>query len=338
MAATQRDVALLAGVCQRTVSRCFLQPDGVDPETRRKVLEAARRIGYRPNLAARTVRKGRSECVALLRDAELTHNNVHSSLVWSVQKRLKDHSLQVTLGDLPERNAGEPNAFSQPMADGMLIPCHNRMSDAVETYLRSLPIPAVWINTLGVADSVCSDDNRAGREATEHLLGLGHRHIAFFDRAGNSDGAQGRYCNCRERLAGYRQAMVAAGLTPELLCAEGQDAMEAAMRFCRRFVHARERPTALVICRKQEAQALVYAAQACHGIRVPQDLSMIVFSDEPLWTFPRITALVAPWEGMGTMAVDMLIRKLRDGEGDAPPRLLPMEFSHGTTTAAPSAG
>ena len=338
MAATQHDVAQLVGVSQRTVSRCFIQPAAVHPETLKQVLDVAGRIGYRPNGAARTIRSGRSECVVLLRDAGTANSHVPSALLWGVHQRLQEHRLHLKLGDFPAGTVDSHAAYNQPMSDGLLVPCHHAMSEAAEAHVRGGAIPAVWINTMGTADCVFPDDIQAGREATERLIGLGHRRIVFLDRPQGDGSFGGRYCNCRERSAGYERAMTSAGLVPRLIRCGAGEAMEAAMNVCRHILAAPERPTAIVICRKQEAEAVVYAAHAFHGVVIPRDLSVVTFSDDRLGAFPRISAFVVPWHAMGLMAVDLLIHKITDQSRNLTPRRLPMEWFAGTTAAPPPRG
>ena len=129
--------------------------------------------------------------------------------------------------------------------------------------------------------------------------------------------------------------MAAAGLEPWLILCHAADDTETAVNCCRPFLASPERPTAVVVWRKQEAQAVVYAAHACHGLAIPRDLSVVTFSDDPLWTFPRLSAFVMPWQAMGLVAVDLMIHKIRDRNNRLAPRRLPMEWFAGTTAAPP---
>lgn len=332
MAATQYDVARLAGVSQRTVSRCFIEPAAVRPETLSRVMELARQIGYRPNGAARRIRYGRSECVALLREG--VHAHVPSPLVWGVHQRLQEYHLQLMLGELPS-DSPDPQAFDAIMADGLLIPCPRGRSEAMESYVKGVSLPAVWINTLGPMDCVCPDDVRAGREATEHLMALGHRRIAFLGPLRETPPGDGQYCNGRERAAGYAQAMAAAGLEPRYVRPDAGDSMEVALAFCRSVLPEPGRPTAVVVGGKQDAQALVYTAYASYGLTIPRDLSIITFSDRRLWTFPRISAFVVPWHAMGMLATDLLVHRIRECEAGPMVRRLRMEWYAGATLAPP---
>lgn len=327
---TQYDVARVAGVSQRTVSRCFTQPEAVGAETRERVLGVARRSGYHPNTAARCIRCGRSECVTLLRDAEMQHDPFHAALLWSVHLRLREYRLHLTLGDLP--SADRPRDLMRQMtSDGTLVLCHCALSRAADAYARDLAVPVVWLNTAGAADCVYPDDVRAGREATEHLIGLGHRRIAFLDRPRGDPGGRVRYCNCRARQDGYRDAMASAGLEPVLLSGGGGGTGEPLLQAYRRILGAPDRPTGLVTCRKQEAQELVYAAYAGHGLRIPTDLSVVTFCDEPPGLAPRLTAWVTPWRAMGAAAVDMLVLKIQGLEARPASQPLRMELVPGET-------
>jgi LacI family transcriptional regulator len=316
------------------VSRCFIQPEGVGDETRNRIFEVARQLGYRPNSAARSIRCGRSRCVVLLRDAQMPHHYLHTDLLGSIHQRLGDCHLGLKLESL-STDGGMNDVFRQTASDGVLILSHGALSGEAERYTQDLSIPVVWVNTLATADCVCPDDLRAGKEATDLLIGMGHRRIAFLDQPRTQKWVQVRYCNAGARLEGYRQAMIAAGLDPLVLRVPATACDDEPMSACRQILNTPRRPTGLVTCRKEDAQIIVYAAYACHGMQIPRDLSIVTFSDEPPGTAPRLTAWVVPWPALGLAAVDMLVHKIEHAEPNVPPHLLPMQLHAGETVAGP---
>ncbi|MEI6147633.1 MAG: LacI family DNA-binding transcriptional regulator [bacterium] len=336
-AVTQADIATLVGVTQRTVSRCFLQPGAVEPGILGRVTEAARKAGYHPNRAARIIRGGRSERVTLLHDAGASDPCVHAMFLLSVHQCLRDCHLNLSLEDLPS-GAGRVSHSDLHMSDGVMVACHSGLSGEADAQVRRLSVPVVWVNTHGAHNGVCPDDQRAGREATEHLLHLGHRRIAFVDqpecraRVRLSPSA---YCNCAARLAGYREAMSAAGLRPWLVQAEAGETLATALGVYRRLLLQSDRPTGLVVCRKRDAQAAVFATHTWRGLEVPRDLSIVTFTEDLPWTYPRLTAWVTPWKSMGKAAVEMLVDRMRRPESDWAHRWLPMERVEGVTCGKP---
>jgi DNA-binding LacI/PurR family transcriptional regulator len=196
-------------------------------------------------------------------------------------------------------------------------------------------MPVVWVNTMGVGDCVCPDDRRAGHDATESLLRLGHRRIAFVDQPGVGTTATPRYCNYGARLEGYRTAMKAAGLKPWLLCVDKGETPDAMLKAFRCILASSERPTGLVICRKHEAQAAIFASYTCPGLQVPRDLSMVTFTDELPGMAPVVTAWVTPWKIMGRVSIETLMARMRAPEADSVLKFIPMEMAPGTTCDKP---
>lgn len=336
-AVTQADIATLVGVTQRTVSRCFLHPGAVEPGTLAQVLEAAGKAGYQPNRAARIIRGGCTECVTLLHDAAALDLCIHTTFLLSIQQCLRDRHLKLLLEDLSSGTggAGFPDLHR---SDGVLVACHSGLSGEAEVGIRSLSVPVVWVNTHGAHNGVCPDDQRAGREATEHLLHLGHRRIVFVDQPECRARVRltpSAYCNCAARLAGYREAMSAAGLKPRWVQAEEGEPLAASLGVYRRLLFQSDRPTGLVVCRKRDAQAAVFATHTWRGLKVPRDLSIVTFTEDLPWTYPRLTSWVTPWKAMGKAAVEMLVDHIRKPESDWAHRWLPMERVEGVTCGKP---
>jgi DNA-binding LacI/PurR family transcriptional regulator len=335
-AVTQHDVATLVGVSQRTVSRCFLQPEAIHPATRARILDVARQKGYHPNRAARIIRSGRSEHVTLLRDTGAPDSYIHSSFLWSVHQCLGEHNLDLAVRNFPSGSC-ESGGPVPLLSDGVVVPCHSGLPEEAGAFARRLSMPVVWVNTPGSGDCVCPNDRCAGRDATEHLLRLGHRRIAFVAQPPPPARDLPGYCNGSARLEGYREAMRAAGLAPRLLQPGEGETLDATVSLYRHVLALSDRPTGLVVCRPKEAQAAVFATYACHGMQVPRDLSIVTFSDELPWMAPRLTAWVTPWKTLGRLAVEMLVARMRMPESRSASRFIPMEMAPGVTCGKPQA-
>ena len=333
-AATQYDVAKISGVSQRTVSRCYLQPEGVNRATRARVFEAAAELGYRLNSAARSIRRGRSDFVMFLRDARMPHDHLPPALLDGIHQRLCDCRLDLVLGKLP-CEGGHEGRFPQAHSDGALVFAHSALSEEAERHAQSLSVPVVWLNTLAAVDAVCPDDLRAGRDVTDHLIRLGHRRIAFLAPRRPEAPRQACYCNAAARCEGYRRAMDAAGLEPIVLHLDAAEHEAGFGHACAALFGRPHRPTGLVICRKRDAQALVYAASVWLGMRIPRDLSVVTFVNGMPPATPSVTACRVPWRALGLAAVDMLVQKIDNPDVVATPSLLPMEWHAGETTACP---
>jgi len=340
MAVTQNDIARLAGVSQRTVSRCFIEPDIVTQSVRERVLRLAEEAGYRPNLAARSIRRGRFDSVVLIDDSACRRSWAHPLLLASVNERLTQERYHLSLAHLPagacSSGVGLPTVFGHLMADGLLVNFHPEFPERIERDIGGLPLPTIWINTARAADCVYPNDRSAGRQAAEKLIGLGHQRIAYLDSPHRPQGAKGRYRNCRERHSGYREALLAANLAPRVLAPAAGMVTSELVAFCRRVMTEPDRPTAVVACRLEDAQTLAYAACAGAGLRLPGDLSIVTFADEPVKNAPFLAAHATPWKEMGDLAVRMLLEKIGNPDTSIPPLLLPIPLHPGETLAAPA--
>lgn len=339
MAVTQHDIARQAGVSQRTVSRCFGTPDSVAPALRERILRLAEKKGYRPNQAARNMRRGRFENVTLVGDPAGGH--AHPRFLAAINERLTTDRYLLTLSDLPAAGAPGrdrlPAAFDRIATDGMIVRFHPEFPPIVERGLAGLKMPTVWINASRASDCVCPDDRRAGCQATKRLIELGHRRIAYLDSSAcpASVPSAWRYHNCHERLLGYRAALSEAKV-PELLLRPPAGATPAALAaFHRETFAGSRRPTAVLVCCPEDAQTLVYAIGLSTGLRVPRDLSIISFADDPSKTMPSPSAYAVPWADMGAKAADILMNKIGDDAFITSPLLLPLVWHEGHTIAPP---
>jgi DNA-binding LacI/PurR family transcriptional regulator len=344
MPVTQKDVARTANVTQRTVSRCFCLPEAVNAATLERVLGICRELGYRPNTAARTIRKGRFDSVGLLHASASEGWRLPGSFLWSVNRRLGEHQLHLVLCDLPVDEPGAesgraPKILNQHMVDGVLIHGGEALPGAVLAQARDARHPVVWVNALRESACICADEERAGAEATALLVRMGHRRILYVTREPGNGGAGASHhdVSSGRRQAGYERAMGAAGLTPAILRLERRDEGGAAGRLAT-ALRGPERPTALLACHLGDAQAAIFVAQGVLRLVVPQDLSLIAFADESREGVPHVASYVLPWPAMGLMAVDLVVRQLKDPQAPVPPVILAMDFEPGMTLAPPPAG
>src|SRR5246127_2344370 len=208
---TIRDVARTAGVGVATISRVLNSSPLVSKATRARVLEAIRRLGFRPNAQARRILKRRAEMVCfLLSNRDFLHP-FHARILQGVESyasRLKQHVLFAALHYSPRTPPDEidlpPVLQEHGLIDGVIL-----AGTAYPNLLRRMesihmPFVALSNNVVGMDDEqrfdqVGFDDFNATLQATRYLIGQGHRHIVF---AGDIS-----YPWLRRRFEGYRQAM-----------------------------------------------------------------------------------------------------------------------------------
>ena len=307
---TSKDVATLAGVSRTTVS--FVMNDRSDvkipEETRRRVRDAARELGYHPHASARRLAGGRSHVLALV-------------LRQSPEQVAGDAVLAETLRGLAAaaRTGGfrvmvEPFALDDPMvtytallraqhADGLVI-SGPRVDDPFLAELVRDGFPIVLQGALPNIDAPSVDvDNVAGaRGAVEHLISLGHKRIGYIA------GPPG-FRSAIERLAGFREALAARSIQfgPELIV-EGGYTYESGVAGGEKLLALSPRPTA-IFASNDEMAAGVYRVANRLGLAVPGDLSIVGFDDGPLASrlLPSLTTIRLPIRELGRLAANKIL-------------------------------
>lgn len=305
-----RDVAAHAGVSVRTVSNVVNDFRYVAPATRARVQASIDALGYRPNMAARTLRRGRTGLLALVIPeidspyfAELAARTVRIA-----ETRGLTVLIDQTDGD-PERERQLLHGRRSQLVDGVLF--SPWAVSPAELTTRTDTIPLVLLGehdgTAGT-DHVAIDNVAAAREATEHLLRAGHRRIAAL-------GVQAHISNAtaRQRLTGYRLALAEAGMptTPNLEVpvrrlhrADGHEAML-------RLLELPDPPDA-VFCFTDELALGALRAAADRGLAVPNDLALVGFDDieDSRYSVPTLTTVSPDKERIAELALDCLAQQV----------------------------
>jgi LacI family transcriptional regulator len=348
---TAGDIAARLGLAPTTVHHVLAGRGDrvrIKAETQRRVLDAARELGYRPNASAKAISTGRFGSAALLQATRI--NALPAGLLGGITKALEANGMHLSVAQLPREAEDDPRFFPKIIreltADGLLVNQSLGIGPEVVEAVRAQRIPTVWINARRDSDCVHPDDFGAGRMAAEHLLELGHRRIVFVNLRPPAPlvGTEMHYSEA-DRYGGYAAAMKDAGLTPQPpillppVPTNRAEAMEDAradeMERMLRETPAAQRPTALVSYGLNSAlPVLIGAARA--GLSVPRDLSLIIFHDgiDQLVGVP-VTAVQHSTGQMGEEAVKMLLEKIADPETVLPPRALSWMLFPGGTCAPP---
>jgi LacI family transcriptional regulator len=241
-----------------------------------------------------------------------------------------DHRL--TLAKFPDEklvaDGFVPHVFRECMCDGMLINYNAQIPQAMLDHVEEARLPTVWINSKQAHDCVYPDDFEAGCMAARLLLDAGHRRVAFANFTG-----YGHY-SATDRRDGIVETMRAGGGTCEMLDTptnRGIPAISAALACLRRP----ERPTAMVAYTKFEAMPLVEAAHQL-GLRIPGEISLLVFDNEPWdWSELGISAVRLPERGLGETAVALLMRRIAQPTVAQQPKAVPFDLIVGATVGSP---
>ena len=309
MTATIADVAAMAGVSTATVSRVLAGVGRARPETRTRVLDAARALDYRPSEVARSLKRRTTQTLGLvITDIE---NPYFPQLVRSVEDAARGSGFSVLLcnaADDPEREASYLDLLVDRRVDGLIIAASS-LGVRHQEWLASPPIPVVLVNTAAPdvgLPAIMSDNELGGRLATEHLLGLGHCRFGYLM-------PPPRNVDATARVAGVRGALAAAGLPPDALTvSHGEALVRGGERAAAELLGGAPGTTAIVAYNDLMAIGALRALRGL-GRRAPGDASVVGFDDVALAAYvdPPLTTIAQRTDEMGRWAVAELI-----GEGE----------------------
>ncbi len=341
MATTIAQIAQAAGVSVGTVSRVLNgKGESSRPAAARRAQEIrriAREYGYRPNLAARNVRNGRFGAVAFLSCSDIGADVFELPVLHGIQSELMPLNLRLTMCELTkaafERPHTIPHVFRESSVDGVMIDYLFDVPSQVTELIRDSHVPVVWLNRKRELDCVYPDDFEGGRMATRHLIQMGHKKLAFISYH-EADGFN--HYSVFDRSDGFASAMFEAGLKPVANEMTEGFTLGRAPERAMRLLNRPDRPTAVVCYEKHEAVAM-WTAAAALGIRVPEELSIIAFSNDRIrnQTGLPVTTMIVPFKEVGRQAVYMLNRAIEQGIEEQPARPIQYELDEATRSCAP---
>ena len=351
MSVTIKQIAQRTGLSIPTVGNVLGRAaNRYSADTRRRVLEAAEELGYKPNSSARAIRNGRFGCAALVlsRSRASTHSYLPPHLLDGIDDELGAHNMHLTVSRLTDEELTTsdfiPKVLREHLADGMIVNYTHEIPPPMLELIRSHRTPAVWVNAKLDGDCVYPDDFAAAKRATEELIKLGHKRIAMvhlvarFDWTGEfADKRPQFHYSVADRADGYRSATRAAGLEPRITSHEQFVNESEQLKTCRALLSGADRPTAVLAYSENEGQAVIGAALSL-GLDVPRDLSVLVFAAGEYYVAGHLVSVVeVPTEEMGRRAVRMLLEQLKQPEALCAPQGVPYALGkeRGTLARAP---
>lgn len=304
-AATSLDVARLAGVSQSAVSRTFTPGAVVSEATRRKVLEAARALGYRPNAIARTLITRRSRMIGVV--VSYLENQFYPVVLERLSMRLRQDGYHLLLFCTDTRDADELLVeILQYQVDGIVL-ASTTLSSALARSCAETGIPVVLFNRTAAntpSSTVCTDNVAGGALAAKLLCQAGHERIAFV--AGQEDTS-----TSRDREQGFLQGLAEHGRR----CfgrAVGDYQFDGARRAVRELFTASPRPDAVFVANDHMAIAAMDALRHELRLRVPEDVAVVGFDDVPQagWDSYSLTTIRQPVEPMIEAVVSLLFKQI----------------------------
>ena len=318
---TLRDVAVLADVSAKTVSRVVNGDAHVTPSTRARVQQAIADLGFQPNLVARSLRMGRADVIGLV--VESLADPFFARLTSAVEQAAHERGLAVMVSSVgnraPERESLIVESLLVRQVAGLIVAPMAQDHGYLAGALRHTPV--VFVDRLpeGItSDAVLVDDLAAGDMATSHLLDHGHRRVAFL-------GSELRNPTTRLRLAGYRRALAEHGVAPdESLVAVGSGSATEARQAAERLLDGDRPPTAIFSSNMRCSLGLV---PLLHG-RGRTDVAVVSFDDFPMADslVPAVTVIDHDPEVIGRAAAERLFGRLEDLDAAAETVVVPFRL------------
>ncbi len=330
---TIKEVAEIAGVSIATVSRVMSNSDyPVSETTRATILRVAKDVGYLPNRAARSLRTERSSLIGVILD------NFDSQwapvIIRGIQDILHNSGYFTLVVNIPWEKHSQADVVQDMLGhsvDGFIF---------VETWhpvgerrdmLNNRPYVIVH-RLFHESDphSIIPDERRNSALVVKHLLGLGHRKIAYI--AGDA-----RYFSSAQRLNTYRDTMRAAGIEArDGWIAQGEWQVPSGYQCARQILAADDKPSAIVAANDGLAYGALLAAQD-EGLHVPADVAIVGYDDHEISRFanPTITTVTLPLFLMGQVAAENLLSQLAADDREYAEQLIPGELIVRQSCGAP---
>ena len=325
------DVARLAGVSSQTVSRVSNGQANVDEATRARVLEAMQTLGYRPNGAARALKSGRFHTIGVIMTTLQTLGNIRTLDAIATEAAHADYSVVLMpISDQTLRGvSGAYQRLSAQAVDGAVIILEARFLDQAEFALPP-GIPVVVIDSgAGPGYTVVDTDQALGaRQATEHLLGLGHRQVWHIAGPETSFSAA-------HRAESWERALRTAGIAPPPLL-RGNWTAESGYRH---GLALGQRSDVTAVFAANDEMALG-AMRAMHelGRDVPADVSIVGFDDMDVAAsfWPPLTTVRQDFAAVGRLSIQKLLAKVSDPAASNDTTIVPTELIIRGSTARPA--
>lgn len=308
---TSLDVARRAGVSRTTVSFVLNNVEGmqISEETRKRVLQAARDLGYVPDAAAQALASGRTKTIGLLlarRQHVIASDMFLTQVMEALVHEINQHGMRLML-EVVEDYENRESYFKLVRSnsiDGVLY-SGPRFNDAALRTLIEQGVPTVLMGTLKGTEYFYVDvDNRAAAyRAVQYLLELGHTEIGCISNAEPS------YAAAADRLQGYEDALADAGIAVDAECIRyGDFDSESGYREMKKLLEMRPNITAAFVASDVVAFGAMAAAYE-RGLRIPDDLSIIGFDDVPVSRFlkPGLTTVSLPVLDLVRRSTNMLV-------------------------------
>lgn len=309
------DVAREANVSMATVSRVVNGNPNVKPTTRKKVLEAIDRLGYRPNAVARGLASKKTTTVGVI--IPDISSIFYSELARGIEDIATMYKYNIILSNSDQNTDKELhllNTMLGKQVDGIVFMGGNITDVHVEEFKRS-PVPIVLaasVEEQAQTPSVNINYEQAIYDSVQLLVEKGHKRIAFVS------GPMSEPINSVRKLAGYKRALEEAGIAfDDTLVAEGDYSYDSGIESLAHLLEQSDKPTAVIAATDEMALGVIHGAQD-RGVSIPEDLEVIGFDNTrlSLMVRPQLTTVVQPTYDIGAVAMRLLTKLMNKEQVD----------------------
>ena len=308
------DVAKLAGVSRATAGRVVGNYGSVSEKSRERVWDAVRQLDYQPNLIARGLRSQTTKTIAVIVGS--IRNTYSTALVYAVEKEAQKKGYNVlicTTHEDIEKELKHLKDLNSRKVDGVILMSAYRADANMdkkykEFYISKLPIVFVDRNIPGINRDVIQSENfDASYKATKYLMDMGHRKIGII--------ATSNFSTVQERIKGYKAAFANAGLEYDesLIASVDELSDKMSRKVCHEFLEEHPDITALYILNNSLCSGVLLDLKE-RQMKIPQDISLLVWDDEEYNELLDITTIEQPITEIGKQATRRLFELIGEPE------------------------
>lgn len=308
------DVAKLAGISRATAGRVVGNYGSVSEKSRERVWDAVRQLDYQPNLIARGLRSQTTKTIAVIVGS--IRNTYSTALVYAVEKEAQKKGYNVlicTTHEDIEKELKHLKDLNSRKVDGVILMSAYRADANMdkkykEFYISKLPIVFVDRNIPGINRDVIQSENfDASYKATKYLMDMGHRKIGII--------ATSNFSTVQERIKGYKAAFANAGIEYDesLIASVDELSDKMSRKVCHEFLEEHPDITALYILNNSLCSGVLLDLKE-RQMKIPQDISLLVWDDEEYNELLDITTIEQPITEIGKQATRRLFELIGEPE------------------------